>query len=54
MYIFVQMHTHAYTQYHAFIFKHQYIQLSDIYFPYETDNITITRYKFRAIFFVDS
>lgn len=57
--MFVQMHTHTYTQYHAFIFKHEYIQLSDIYFPYETGNITVmllhnTRYKFGTIFFADS
>lgn len=35
------MHTHI--QYHTFIFKHEYIQFSDIYFPYETGNITNTR-----------
>lgn len=43
-----------YTQYHTFVFKHECIQLSDIYFPYETGSIPNDRYKFGTIFFADS
>lgn len=48
------MQAYTYTQYLAFSFRHEYIQLSDTYFPYETGNITNTRQKFGAIFFAYS